>query len=202
MIKKIFIFLLILVAVAGGIFLGLNYFNKPEKVVEKKQIAEITGYDYTLTDSDNESYQNDFNELKKILESETIDYELYAKAISKLFINDLYTLKNKKNKYDVGGTEFIYPSGLDNYMLKVGDTLYKYLKDNSDGKRSQTLPEVKEVTIESIEPAKYKVNEENQEYDGFEVKVYWSYVTDLGYDKIATLKIIQKDNLLYIIEKD
>ena len=36
-------------------------------------------------------------------------------------------MNNKINKYDIGGIEYVYPSGVDNYKLKLTDTLYKYL---------------------------------------------------------------------------
>lgn len=205
--KKVFIFIVIIVLVllALGIFLYF-YFNKnKEEHVETKEaviLNSLDEYGITLSDLDTALYKEEYEVLKKNLESDKINYEEYAKSISKLFIIDLYTLNNKINKYDVGGYEVVYPAVVDNYKLNVEDTLYKYLEDNSQGKRKQTLPEVKSIKVDSIKPNKYTIKSEDKTYEGYKVELSWTYTKNLGYDDEATLIIINVDNKLYIAEKN
>ena len=161
---------------------------------------QINGFEYILYESHPELYKNEFKVLKDNLESEEIDYQEYAKSISKMFIIDLYNLDNKKNMYDVGGVVFVYPDARENYKFNVTNTLYKYMKDNSDGKRNQKLPEVKSVNLIRCEDTKYTIGEE--EFDGYKINIDIEYNEDLGYDKNAEIIIIKQDKYLYIVEKN
>lgn len=160
----------------------------------------IKGFDYILYETDPLIYKTEFEKLKTNLEGKKINYEEYAKSISKMFIIDLYSLNLKKNMYDVGGYEFIYPAAVENYKLNVQNTLYKYMKDNHNGKRKQELPEVKNVTITSFENSKFKMNEE--EKDAYKINIDIKYIKDLEYDKKAEIIIIKEDKYLYIVEKN
>ena len=204
--KKIGLFIGIIVgvlAIAG--IIGFIWYknNKPkeEKPIEVKILNSIDEYGITLSDMDSQLYKEEYETLKKNLLSDKINYKEYAESISKLFVIDLYSLSTKINKYDVGGSELVYPPILENYKVNVEDTLYKYLEDNSKGTRKQQLPTVKSVTVKTIKEEKYKVNSEDKTYDGYKVTLSWTYVKDLGYDDEATLSIINVDNKLYIVEK-
>ena len=149
-----FIFMFIIIAVFAGITAGAIFVlgeKKEEKPVQKvtqdvhKNKVSIEEYGINCDDNDTELYKKEYEELKKNLTSEKIDYEEYAKSVAKLFIIDLYTIKNKSNKYDVGGTDFVFPDILANYRLNVEDTIYKYVEDNSDGKRDITS--IKDITL-------------------------------------------------------
>lgn len=196
--------LVILFSILG--YLAYNIFFKKEakkdETSNETNITEINGYGITLTDNDTALYKTEFEMLKANLESENIDYQEYAKSIAKLYIIDLYTINNKVNKYDVGGLEFIYEGAKDNYITNVTDTLYKYVEDNSKNKRKQELPVVSSVSVDSINEATYKVNDENITYNGYKIKVNWDYEKDLGYDKTAEIIIINKDNHLYVVEEN
>ena len=206
--KKIILFLLI-VFIVTGIVAGSIYFyvkvhpkNKQEDKKEAVILNSIGDYGITLSDLDSELYKSEYEILKKNLESDNINYEEYAKSISKMFVIDLYTLSTKLNKFDVGGYEFVYPPVVENYKINVEDTLYKYLEDNSTGKRYQVLPRVSSVKVESIKTAKYEIKSESKTYEGYKVKVSWKYEKDLGYDDEADLIIINVDNKLYVAEKN
>ena len=160
----------------------------------------IKGFEYILYKSHPKLYKDEFKKLKVNLESETIDYEEYAKSISKMFLIDLYNIKNKKNMYDVGGVVFVYPEARENYRLNVTNTLYKYVKNNVDGKRKQDLPEVKSVNVNSIENNKFSIGE--NEYDGYKLTLDIDYVKDFEYDRDAEIIIIKQDKYLYIVEKN
>jgi hypothetical protein len=76
------------------------------------------------------------------------------------------------------------------------------MEDNSTGKRRQTLPTVKTIKVDSIKPNKYKIDVENQTYDGYVVNLSWTYDNPkLGYDDEGEIYIINVDNKLYVVEK-
>ena len=139
---------------------------------------------------------NSFNILKDNLENKYNEEE-YIKSISKLYIIDLYSLKNKLNKYDIN-VDFIYPDIVSNYRLNIENTLYKYLENNSDGNRNQELPVVSNVIIDEILDEKYSLNNENVPCK--KVKVTIEYENDLGYDKSGTITLVKQDKYYYIVE--
>ena len=192
---------LLLVYFIGGII--YNFTSKDDNTKKSKEVDNgitIKGYNYILYENDPTIYESEFKVLKSNLESNKIDYKEYAKSISKMFIIDLYSLNLKKNMYDVGGTDFIYPDSQDNYKLNVQNTLYKYMEDNSEGKRKQELPEVKNVIIKNVEETTYKI--EKKEYDAYKINVDIEYVKDLEYDKKAELILIKDKEYLHIVEKN
>ncbi len=183
----IIIILIILVFILYGFI--HNYKKNDNKI---KVINNISNYDYTLENRDNKLYQMHFEKLKKILQAEEINNEDYAKEICALFIIDLYSLNNKINKYDIGGTEFIHPDFLENYKLKVGETIYKYLNTIN------SKPEVKNINIQNIEKISFKIADE--EIDAFEITLDWTYTKNVEYDKSGKITLLEKDNKLVIVE--
>lgn len=184
---------------------GIVYVNldRGSSVKNNKNVDKgisIKGFDYILYEDDIDIYKDEFKKLKKNLESSNINYTEYAESISKMFVMDLYSLEAKKNMYDIGGVQFVYPDIRDNYKLNVTNTLYKYMKDNSDGKREQDLPMVKSVSIKNEDETKYKIGEE--EFDGYKINLDIEYVKDLEYDKSAEIILVRKDKYLYIVEKN
>lgn len=197
--------LVVLVSVLGVLSYFVFFHKEASKNNNKKDEAttiEIAGYGITLTNSDTEVYKNEFNALKTNLESENIDYNEYAKSIAKLYIIDLYTIENKKNKYDVGGLEFVYESAKENYVTNVTDTLYKYVEDNTNQKRNQQLPVVESINVENIEETNYTIKANNTSFKAYKIKLSWGYLTDLGYDKSAEVIVINDNNKLYVVEEN
>lgn len=193
---------IVLLYFIGGI-VYVNLDRDSSSVKNNKNLDKgisIKGFDYILYEDDIDIYKDEFKKLKKNLESSNINYTEYAESISKMFVMDLYSLEAKKNMYDVGGVQFVYPDIRDNYKLNVSNTLYKYMKDNSDGKREQDLPMVKSVSIKNEDETKYKIGEE--EFDGYKINLDIEYVKDLEYDKSAEIILVKKDKYLYIVEKN
>ena len=193
---------IVLLYFIGGI-VYINLDRDSSSVKNNKNLDKgisIKGFDYILYEDDIDIYKDEFKRLKKNLESSNINYTEYAESISKMFVMDLYSLEAKKNMYDVGGVQFVYPDIRDNYKLNVSNTLYKYMKDNSDGKREQDLPMVKSVSIKNEDETKYKIGEE--EFDGYKINLDIEYVKDLEYDKSAEIILVKKDKYLYIVEKN
>lgn len=184
----------------GGVIYNF-VLDKPIKdKSEVKSSNTIKGYEYLLYDDDLDIYKSEFNKLKKNLESKKIDYEEYAKSISKMFLIKLYSLDNLDNKYDIKATEFIYPDAIENFKLNVINTLNKYIEDNSEGNRKQELPIVNSVEVNSFEEVKFEISE--KEYDAYKINLNIEYNKDLGYDKKAELIIVKSDKYLYIVEKN
>ena len=205
--KRIVLFTLIIVFVVGVIG-GLSYFilrdkqdsNSPESL--KKNTTEISGYGITLDDLDSDLYREEFKKLKANLESKEINYDEYAESVAKMFVIDLYTIKSKINKYDIGGVEFVLPEARDNYVTNVTDTIYNYVEDNSNGKRKQQLPVVSSVEITDIKKDDFKVDALNKTYDAFVYSIKINYTSDFGYDNSAEVTVINKDNFMYVVEKN
>lgn len=196
--KIIIVFLIILLIYAlGGIY--YNYFYREEPTVIKT-LSKIEGYNYELRTNATELEKAEFAILKENLENSVIDENAYLESIAKLFIINLYTLNNKINKYDIGSIDYILPSYIPTYKLKVENTIYKYIEDNSDGKREQQLPEVLSITIDNVESITYEY--QDYKYEAFNIKISWKYLEDLDYDKEALLTIIKENNIYYVVEKN
>ena len=190
----IILFIILIYSVGGIYYIEYVYKDNNEPVV--KNLSEIEGYPYSLKSNASKLYKDEFNILKDNLEN-NYNEEEYIKSISKLYIIDLYSLKNKLNKYDIN-VDFIYPDIVSNYRLNIENTLYKYLENNSDGNRNQELPVVSNVIIDEILDEKYSLNKENVPCK--KVKVTIEYENDLGYDKSGTITLVKQDKYYYIVE--
>lgn len=193
----IIVFVMIGVLLFG--FLGYrvynDFFNKPDA---KKELESIGLYGYSLHDRDSNAYKDTFKELSKALSTNNIDYKNYATLASKLFIMDLFTLNNKLGSTDIGGLQFIHKDLKENFKENMGDTIYKYVEINVDGKRTQELPVVKEVTVSNVLETKYTYN--NKDYPAYVVTTNWEYEKDLGYQKSMKITFIKDKNILYIVK--
>lgn len=197
--KILIIFIVVGVVLFGFLlFKVYNDFIKDNSV--RKQIDSIGFYGYTLKKNDTDIYKTYFKELTKILNEKPINYTSYAKTMSKLFIIDLYTLNNKLGSTDIGGLEFIHKDLKENFKENMGSSLYKFIENNLDGKRTQELPSVKDVEISDVFETKYTYN--GKEYSAFLVTANWTYEKDLGYQKSIKLTIINDKDILYIVKGD
>ena len=211
---RYFLFILVVVGVISGIGYGAFVLldskeeKEPVKEVVKTNEKEIVGYGIFIDDSDTTLYKTEFDALNTNLTSDEINYDEYAKSIAKMFIIDLYTIKNKINKYDVGGLEFVYEPARENYTTNVIDTIYKYVEDNGNGEREQTLPVVKSINVDSFEKTKFTIDKDKKNkkddktFDAYKVKLTWSYSLDLGYDTTGEVIVINDNNKLYVVEKN
>ena len=115
-----------------GPFKGMkNWFSgNHNKPVEIKILDEVKDFGYQISDRDTKYYKEEFAKMKKIINADPIDTKQYAEYVARMFVNDLYTMSTKVNKYDVGGREFFYNTKVDMYDLKVMDTMYANLQDD------------------------------------------------------------------------
>lgn len=198
------IVVIVVIAVIGVLaykVIGPSIIKEEDPVIDLN-VVEIKGYGIHLDDNDSNLYRDEYKILEENLLGKEINYEEYAKSVAKMFIIDLYTIKNKSNKYDVGGLDFLYPDAIDNFTVNVTDTIYKYVEDNTSGERTQQLPAVNAITVESIKEGKFTIESEKKEYKSYVVNLTWTYSIDLGYDTKGEVIIIKKDNKLYVVEKN
>lgn len=197
--KWVLFILIVLLVCSSGVFIYAKFIRDDSVVNVVTSVEKIDNYGYDLKSNATALYISEFNILKNNLEQNEIDEEEYAKSVAKLFIIDLYTISNKINKYDVGGTQFVFPSSEENYKLNVEDTLYKYVEDNSNNNRKQELPTVSSIEIVDYKTGKYKIGED--EVDDVEIDLKWEYEIDMGYEKAGTVILIKQDSKFYIVEK-
>ena len=196
-VRNIVLFVLIGLILFGVVgYKAYNDFFKPKP--EEKKLMSLDLYGYTLSERDTDLYKDNFKALEKTLNEKPINYEEYAKLISKLFVIDVFTLDNKVSSTDIGGHEFLYKDIEDNFNDNLGATLYKNVEVNLDGNRKQTLPIVTSIEVTDIKEAKYTYNK--VEYEGYTVNLKWEYKQDLGYQSSIKLTLIKDNNILYIVK--
>ena len=193
-IKTVLIVLaVILVIVGGGFAVYKLVFDKEEKVKQEiKEIDNLKDYGYTLTDNDSKYFKSEFKELKKIINGKEIDEETYVTQVAKMYAIDLYSLNTKVNKYDIGGLEYYHVNKKDMYELKVMDTLYSIVLDNTFGDRKQELPEISGVEVLNVKESTYKLGD--KKVDSYEVQLTLTYVKDMGYDKNVTVTLVKEND--------
>jgi hypothetical protein len=163
-------------------------------------LDSIEKYNYVLNDNVTTYYKDEFQKLKGLEEEQQI-----AEQVAKLFVIDVYTMSTKFNIYDVGGNEFFYSSKVKMFEQKLIDTMYSTMEDNTYGDRKQELPEVKSITVDSVEETTYekvdKVDgkEVKEKVDGYKLVLSWDYVKDLGYDTKGIVTVVKDGDLKYSV---
>ena len=195
--KVIILFILMGLLLFGVVgYKAYNDFFKDKSPTKK--LISLDLYGYTLKERDITLYKNNFKGLEKILNENPINYEEYAKSISKLFIIDVFTLSNKVSSTDIGGLEFVHKDLKENFKENMGNSLYKNIKINLDGKRKQSLPEVASIEVSDVFETKFTYKK--KEYDSYLVSLKWTYTKDNDYQKKIKLTLINDNNILYIVK--
>ena len=197
-VKIILVILLIILLVIVGYFCYQDY-TKKETIPAATVVNEIPEYGYVLKSNKSEAYKKMFQELQNILDQDPVDEEAYVKKISEMFLLDFFSLNDKVANTDVGGTDFVHSEALDNFLEKAENTIYKYVENNLYNKRKQQLPEVNEVTIDSVETTSYAVGDVTDD-NAYQVTATWTYKKDLGYQTEATLIFVHEGNKLSLVE--
>ena len=178
-----------------------DIYQSLKKDTTVKTLDSIENYNYTLNENDSEYFKKEFKNLKKILESDSIVEEEYASALSKLFTIDFYSLNDAISKSDVGGIQFVYDEYRDSFLTKAKDTIYNYVESNLYEKRTQELPEVKEVEVTNIEKKEYD-GEKEQDDEAYYVDVTITYEKDLDYPTECSFIWIHHNNKLELVEME
>ena len=193
----VLVFVVIIVVV---VFANINK-KKPDDNVDVKVEKEIKDYGYVLLENETTLYKDYFKELIEVLNAKELDEKLYASSVVKLFISDFYELNSKKNKNDIGGLQFVYDVIHDNFVLNAKYTIYKYVENDLNNDRTQKLPSVKTVNIDSVNTTNFTYNASSiTDNNAYEVKASWEYNEDLGYQSSATFILMHVDKKIVIVE--
>lgn len=169
--------------------------NKSVTVVEVKE--SIDDYGYTLKDTATDYYKDLFSKLKTTLSSDSIDEKEYASILSQMFVTDFYTLSNKMTSSDIGGVEFVAADYQDNFKSAAQNSIYKSVKSNIYGDRTQELPTVTKASIDSLDVTSYSYDN-TKDKNAYNVKVSITYASDLGYPTSVKLILIHNNNKLEV----
>lgn len=194
-VKILIVLIVILILLLAGGYVYKTKFIKEESA--SKVTDKIEGYDYVLEDNKPKIYKNLFKKLAEVLKEDDVDYEQYAKIISQMAVFDFYNLDDKVSKNDVGGVQFIRKENKENFILEASETVYKYIEQNSDGKRTQELPIVTKVEVSDIKTDKYSYQNIKDD-NSYIVKVKLEYKKDLGYPKDVEVRLLHTDKKLEI----
>lgn len=182
------IVILIITIIAFALYMYLNPIEKKEQI-KINVLDSISEYGYTLDDRDSDLFKDEFAKLKEIIDGNEIDEEKYSEEVARLFVIDLYSIKTKVNKYDVGGKEFYHTDKVTMFENKVKDTLYDLVEDDSYKDRNQELPLVNNIETKGISKGKYKLGE--KEVDCYIIELEWEYEKKLGYDSKGVVTVVK-----------
>ena len=157
-------------------------------------------YDYKISNRATDYEKQLFNQLEEIISKELISYEEYGKVLTQIFITDLFTLKNKKSSNDIRSSQYIYKDYQETFKLMVKESLYSNIELDLDRTREQQLPEVTEVTINSITKDIFKYNNEILDNEALFIEATINYELDLGYPTNYKVVLVKKDNLLQVVK--
>ena len=202
--KKTKIALIISIILIVLITIGILLITNKQKTKEEetvKVINKVDKYGYQLKETKSKRYKKMFEELKEILQEETIDEEKYVSKITEMFIYDFYTLDDKTAKTDIGGVDFVYKDVLENFLINAQDTFYKYVESNIYNNRNQQLPEVDTITINAISNETFAYGTKNDD-NAYIINVSWTYTSEdfSSYQNNAKLVFIHDENKLCLVE--
>ena len=201
-VRRTLVAILLIALIIVCAFLVKSMFFDKQEVKETKVLKTIDKYGYTLKDNKTKKYKKMFEELNEILSEDKVDEEEYVKKITEMFIYDFYSLDDKVSKTDIGGVDFVHKDVLQNFLIAAEDTYYKYVERDIYNNRTQRLPVVNDITIESVQNDTYTINGGATDDKAFFVKVNWDY-TDSSFDsyqKSAELVFVHNDLRLDLVE--
>ena len=197
-IKKMSILIIVVLILIVGTIITVKIFTDKQTPKETVKVID-TVKDYTLDENETNYYKDLFTELKEVLSSETIDEEKYAKIVSQLFLSDFFTLKNKVNKNDIGGTQFVYKNFQSDFNSLARETIYHNLENNTYGDRKQELPIVYSVDVVETKQDSYDYLDKTDD-DAYYLDLIIKYEKDLSYQENVSLIIVHNDDKLEIAE--
>lgn len=192
---------LVIIIILVSIIL-INKSSSNDKKVEKveNKVIELENYDYYLHGNATSYEESLAKELKKILSSDSVNFEEYAKTITKMFVSDLFTLNNKNTSSDITSSQYVYIDYQETFKTKIKNTMYANIEIDLDGKRNQDLPEVTNVTINNITNNSFSYNNEVLDDKAYYISVSIEYNKNLGYPTEYEVVLVRNDKLLQVVK--
>ncbi len=202
--KKAIVFILVLIVAVSLTLTALKLTKKEPESKKTNVVDKIDNFDYTVSETDTDLFKEEFKKLKEELKKEEVDNKEYSSIIAKLFIIDFFTLDNKVTKNDVGSVQFVYSNYKTSFVDKARDEFYKYIKSNLNNDRTQELPIVDTINVNSIEMISASSELSGDEFsnitEAYKVDLTWTYKKDLGYQNSGSV-IVVKDNDKFSVAK-
>lgn len=206
-IKKSFllIVLFLVIIIVSLVFFNIISNNDNDSIATSKVVDTISGYGYVTYDNDTKLFKDKYYELKEVLSHKDVDNLEYSKLVAELFIIDFFTLDNKISKNDVGGVQFVYSNYKSSFVDKARDEFYKYVDSNLNGDRSQKLPEVSDIRVDSCDSTSLKNILDSSLFgsvsEAYSIKLSWDYKEDLGYQDEAYVIVVQDEDNKFSVAK-
>lgn len=206
--QKILLIGLLIILGVGLIFgiynllINYNFNNKKEEdaIIEKEEIIDNDLYNYKISNRATTYEKELFNELKTIVKEDVINDENYASTLTKIFITDLFTLKNKKSSSDVRSSQYVYNDYQETFKLMVKESIYANIELDFDGTREQKLPVVKNVIINTIVREPFSFNDTLIDNEAFNINTTIEYEEDMGYPINYNVVLVKKDKVLQVVK--
>lgn len=199
--KILMIVIIFIAVILSGVIIYQKFFYK-EPVDTPVNTVTVTNtideYGYTLEDRDTALFEEKFHELETLLNQEEFGQEEYVSLVSQLFIIDFYTIDNKISRYDIGGLEYVYTDAVASLKSVAQNSIYKTVENNLDNTRTQDLPIVTSITVDSISDYEYIMPDEST-VSGYRVALSWTYTENLGYDTEGVLVLISDGNKVGVV---
>jgi len=94
--------------------------------------------------------------------------------------------------------DFVYQEAQESFRTVIQNSIYKTVENNLDDTRTQSLPVVSSIEVDSISEITYTMPDESN-VDGYRVSLNWTYETSLGYDDSAVLILIPENNKMSVV---
>lgn len=202
--KRVLIIILIILIIAIGAMEVKNYI-KPESKSQTLMKKNINIGPYKINENQTEYMKQLAEELKTAYDTNP-DSDALLYALTKYFVADYYTLRNKFVMADVGGMGLVYPvisktfkqNAIDSYYMDITEYRNEYGVDN--------LPEVASIKVskpEKINMAAIRLNDELKEKakDFRDIVVDWTYVDNDVVNPVQ-LKLVNKSVIRLVKDVD
>ena len=198
--KKSFKILIGIIIVLLLVFVGFKLTSKKSKDKPVVKVEDsLEEYGYVLNENETKYYKDLFKELKKVLNSDTVDEEKYATLVGQLFLADFYNLDNKITKNDIGGVQFVYTPYQSDFSKFAVESIYHYVENSLYEKRDQELPIVTSVDITDIKQNSFDYQGKTDE-QAWTLSYKINYEKDLGYQTEGTMTLVHNEKKLEIVD--
>lgn len=193
-----FVLLLIIIFVIYNVCTQHVSLNNSGSDKTVKEQFESKNYNYYLVSNATLYEEKLFYELKDVLSEENMNEEEYASVLAKIFVSNLFTLDNKNSSTDISSSQYVYTDYQSTYKEIIKDTIYAGIITNLDGKRTQDLPIVSNVEVESISRESFSYNGNVIDSEAYHIILNIEYEKDLDYPTSYRVLLVHNNDILQV----
>lgn len=142
-----------------------------EDPVNEEPVEIVSNEIYEDPQNPNSAYALAFNQLSKDLTDG--DMKKVAEDVAICFVYDFFTFKNKEDSSDIGGLTYLPQNRVDEFKEFAESNFYKSYNSIVSEYGKDNLPEVSQVTIESM--SETTVDYLEYTYDGYVLNIVCEY---------------------------